>query len=116
MNHDLLDGLPVLIFANQFDPNETMPLAEIIEITGLQRSRGRRWKVQYTQGLSGEGVKQGILWLKKTIDELEEKSLGVYKTWRRVKDIGLNIRDAQRRLFHRIGRLVSHIRRRDVDE
>lgn len=53
MNAHALDGLPVLVYANQFGTDETMPLVEVIEMLGLQRTRGRRWRIQYVQGLSG---------------------------------------------------------------
>lgn len=60
LNSPQLDGLPVLVYANRFDDKETLPLVEIIEMLNLQNSRGRRWKIQYTNGITGEGIQKGI--------------------------------------------------------
>lgn len=107
MNSSKLDGLPVLVYANTFGDEETLPMVEIIETLRLQRCRGRRWRIQYTKALTGEGINEGIQWLKKVIEEDEQNALQMFKTWRRFKDILLNTRDSYRRCAHRVKRVVG---------
>ncbi len=60
---DELRDAAVLVFANKQDLPGAMTPEEVSERLGLTKLRGRKWHVQGTNAISGDGLYQGLDWL-----------------------------------------------------
>lgn len=64
MNHDLLRGAKLLIYANKQDLPNSMCTSEIVDKLQLSsRLRLTEWHVQGATAVSGEGLYEGLDWL-----------------------------------------------------
>ena len=64
MGQKTLKNAVVLIYANKTDYNNCMSLPEIVEWLDVRRLAGdRRWLIQKTCAISGQGLKEGLEWL-----------------------------------------------------
>lgn len=64
MNHDLLRGAKLLIYANKQDLPNSMSTSEIVDKLQLSsRLRLTEWHVQGATAVSGEGLYEGLDWL-----------------------------------------------------
>ncbi|GIL88366.1 hypothetical protein Vretimale_15047 [Volvox reticuliferus] len=61
--HPNLRKVPVLFFANKKDVPVAMPPVEIAQALGLDNIKDRPWQIVPSNGLSGEGVDNGVDWL-----------------------------------------------------
>lgn len=66
LNHELLKGVPLLVFANKKDI-AVMGSEEIIERLDLKKMEGREWFIQETSAITGEGLSEGLTWLSKAV-------------------------------------------------
>ena len=57
----------LLVFANKQDLPNTMSVNEITERLGLNSLRQRRWFIQASCAMNGEGLEQGLEWLSQTL-------------------------------------------------
>lgn len=62
-----LAGVPVLIFANKQDLSTAAKASDIATGLNLHTIRDRAWQIQPCSAVSGEGVKDGLDWVLKTI-------------------------------------------------
>ena len=68
MDHELLRGASLLIYANKQDLQRSMNTAELVERLQLQtKFRGISWHVQGTVAVSGQGLYEGLDWLSKVL-------------------------------------------------
>ncbi|CAH9136852.1 unnamed protein product [Cuscuta epithymum] len=59
----------ILIFANKQDLRGAMTTTEVCEGLGLRDLRNRKWHIQGTCALKGEGLYEGLDWLSSTLKE-----------------------------------------------
>lgn len=63
LRDDLLRGLPFLIVANKKDIAIEYSEDQIIEMLNLDKNRRNEWEVVKASALSGEGLREGLLWI-----------------------------------------------------
>jgi ADP-ribosylation factor-like protein 3 len=66
-------GASLLIFANKQDLINSAKASEIAEGLNLHTIRDRPWNIQACSAVSGEGVKDGLNWIGKTIKKTNRK-------------------------------------------
>jgi ADP-ribosylation factor protein 1 len=69
MLEDSLRNAVVLIFANKQDLPHSMRASEITEKLGLSSYKGREWYVQSCRATTGDGIYDGLDWLKTALDK-----------------------------------------------
>jgi len=109
MGERTLDGLPLLVYANKSDKEKRMPMAEIVKELGLQNI-DRKWHVQPTDALTGNGAEEGILWMKAAIEGEYEALPYFVKKWRWLSDIKSNLTDIKSNISKRISKYFSFFR------
>ena len=57
----------VLVMANQQDLKDAIPPERITEIFEMRQIKGRTWNVIGTSCITGEGIKEGMNWLKSVL-------------------------------------------------
>ncbi|XP_063232942.1 ADP-ribosylation factor-like protein 3 [Bacillus rossius redtenbacheri] len=62
-----LAGVPLLVYANKQDLVHAAPAAEVAERLGLPAVKDRAWQIQACSATAGEGVKDGMEWVCKTV-------------------------------------------------
>ena len=65
---DEMSRASVLVLANKQDLPDAMAPAEIAEKMGLYKLRGREWFIQGTNGVTGDGLYEGMNWLVKAVN------------------------------------------------
>lgn len=70
---DKLLGVPVLVYANKQDLLHSASPAEIADNLGLSQIRDRTWQIQGCSAMSGEGIKDGMDWVMKTVGKSKKK-------------------------------------------
>ncbi len=63
LNEDELRDASLLVFANKQDLPNAMSVAEITDKLGLHSLRTRKWYIQSTCAVSGDGLYEGLDWL-----------------------------------------------------
>mmetsp|Transcript_1622 Transcript_1622/g.3505 ORF Transcript_1622/g.3505 Transcript_1622/m.3505 type:complete len:164 (+) Transcript_1622:61-552(+) len=63
LNIEALRGAPLLVWANNSDLPNAMPIVEIVGKLGLNGLRMRNWNILRCCAQSGEGLKEGVEWL-----------------------------------------------------
>ena len=58
-----LAGIPFLIFANKQDLLSAMPVTQVSEKLGLHSLTDRSWHIQPCSAVTGDGLKDGLMWL-----------------------------------------------------
>ncbi|KAK1285306.1 ADP-ribosylation factor 1 [Acorus calamus] len=61
----------ILVFANKQDMKGAMTPMEVCEGLGLYDLKNRRWHIQGTCALKGDGLYEGLDWLASTLKELQ---------------------------------------------
>jgi len=64
-----LDNVPFLIFANKQDLVDAMSVAKMTELLHVGDMRSRNWKVQACCAVTGDGLYEGLDWLKLEMDK-----------------------------------------------
>ena len=59
----LMRNSAILVFANKQDMPNCLSPAEVCEALGLPQLRGRKWHVQSSVAIKGEGLYEGLDWL-----------------------------------------------------
>ncbi|MCO5587122.1 hypothetical protein L7F22_041069 [Adiantum nelumboides] len=67
LNEDELRDAALLVLANKQDLPHAMSVAEMSEKLGLQSLRQRKWHIQSTRAITGEGLYEGLDWLSANI-------------------------------------------------
>jgi len=66
---DALRGIPLLVFANKNDLPNAQSSKEVAKSLGLDTLRGRKWQVQSSCSITGEGLYEGMDWLSAQLKE-----------------------------------------------
>ena len=67
LNDEQLKNAAFLIFANKQDLNDATPPNELINILEIEKIQNRKWFVQGSSAINGQGIKEGLDWLSKAI-------------------------------------------------
>ncbi|KAJ7524794.1 hypothetical protein O6H91_17G022400 [Diphasiastrum complanatum] len=71
----LMRNCAILVFANKQDMKGAMSAAEVCEALGLLGLKNRRWQIQGTCALKGEGLYEGLDWLATTLKQMQAAGL-----------------------------------------
>jgi ADP-ribosylation factor protein 1 len=63
LNEEELQGSAVLVLANKQDLPGALSITEITDKLGLHAVRNRKWYIQNTCAVTGEGLYEGLDWL-----------------------------------------------------
>ena len=63
----LMRNSAILVFANKQDMPNCLSPAEVCESLGLPQLKGRKWHVQSSVAIKGEGLYEGLDWLCNTL-------------------------------------------------
>ena len=74
LEEEELKNIPLLVFANKQDAKNALNEAEISTKLGLHTIKDRRWKIQKSSAINGDGLKEGLSWLAQTIQGKEIKN------------------------------------------
>ncbi|CAD7704262.1 unnamed protein product [Ostreobium quekettii] len=67
----LMRNSAILVYANKQDMKGCLTTADVCEALGLPELRGRRWHVQASIAIRGEGLYEGLDWLSNTLKSLK---------------------------------------------
>ncbi|CAG9316805.1 unnamed protein product [Blepharisma stoltei] len=67
VNEDQLRDTCVLVLANKQDLPHSMTAAELTDKLGLHAIRGKKWYIQSTCAVSGDGLYEGLDWLSRAL-------------------------------------------------
>ena len=67
ITHELID-VPFLIFNNKKDIESSFPVSEMVNMLSLNDMHGRKWYIQACSATNGEGLYEGLEWLRNQID------------------------------------------------
>lgn len=72
---DELKDAVLLVMANKQDLPNAMPVEEITDKLGLNKIRQRAWHIEGTCATKGDGLYEGLSWLKETLANKEVKKV-----------------------------------------
>ena len=64
-----LKNCPILFLANKQDLKTALSIDEIKDILELKKIDGRNWNIKGSCALTGEGIKEGLDWIKSIINK-----------------------------------------------
>ena len=67
LNDERLKDAAFLIFANKQDLNGAISPNELTKILEIEKIKNRKWFVQGSSAVSGQGIKEGLNWLIDTL-------------------------------------------------
>jgi len=69
-----LRGVPVLIYANKQDLPQAMHPSELVKEMKLHETsmNPKKWFVQSTTAVTGDGLYEGLDWLSRTVEEVRK--------------------------------------------
>ena len=65
---ELLNGVPLLVFANKQDLEMALDAPEVMEHLDLNSISDRSWNIQACSAMTKEGLNEGMSWLIETIN------------------------------------------------
>jgi signal recognition particle receptor subunit beta len=68
LKDDLLQNIPVLVYANKQDLAQASSIAEISTIFNMLQYNHRAWYIQSTAATTGDGLYEGLDWLAKELN------------------------------------------------
>mmetsp|Transcript_6923 Transcript_6923/g.19138 ORF Transcript_6923/g.19138 Transcript_6923/m.19138 type:complete len:192 (-) Transcript_6923:69-644(-) len=71
----LMRNSAILVFANKQDMPNCLSPAEVCESLGLPQLRGRKWHVQSSVAIKGEGLYEGLDWLCGTLKGMKTSGI-----------------------------------------
>ncbi|KYR02675.1 ADP-ribosylation factor [Tieghemostelium lacteum] len=69
LDEDSLRGAPLLILANKQDIPTALSIAEISEQLNLYTIKDRKWFIQSTSAINGQGIYEGFEFVSKTLSQ-----------------------------------------------
>eukprot|EP01133_Synstelium_polycarpum_P016939 gene16939-20151_t len=69
LSEDTLRGTALLMLCNKQDASDAMTIAEISDKLNMHAVRDRKWYMQPTMALRGEGIYEGLDWLSNTLKQ-----------------------------------------------
>lgn len=69
MEHEKLKKVPILIFVNKQDAKHSLNISAIEKLLDADKFAERTWYLQPCSGRTGDGVKEGMEWICKTVKE-----------------------------------------------
>lgn len=73
ISHDSLNEALLLVFANKQDFPNAMPVSEITDKLNLTSIRNRKWYIQASNAIRGEGLYEGLDWISRELSTLPNK-------------------------------------------
>ena len=73
LDSDEMAGVPLVILANKQDLPQAVSPADLAGSLGLDKVRNRKWHIQGTSALSGEGVFQAMQELSSLVKEFQRR-------------------------------------------
>lgn len=67
LTDDKLQDVPLLVYANKQDLPESLTAADLAQTLGLPTIKDRAWQIQACCAVQGEGVREGMEWVCKSI-------------------------------------------------
>ncbi|RZB73454.1 Arf domain containing protein, partial [Asbolus verrucosus] len=67
LTDDKLQDVPLLVYANKQDLPESLTAADLAQALGLPSIKDRPWQIQACTAVHGEGVREGMEWVCKSI-------------------------------------------------
>jgi small GTP-binding protein len=67
LKEDELRDAALLVYANKMDLPYAMSVSEVAQLLGLHAFPGRKWHVQATSGMTGNGLWEGLEWASKAL-------------------------------------------------
>ena len=67
LSEDELRDAVLLVFANKQDLPQAMNAAEVTDKLGLFNIRNRKWYLQATNAITGDGIYEGLEWLSENV-------------------------------------------------
>lgn len=71
----LMRNSVILVYANKQDMRDALTTAEIVSALGLSDLKGRKWHVQGSIAIRGEGLYEGLDWLSSTLKGLQRSGV-----------------------------------------
>ena len=68
LDEDILEGKPLLVFANKHDLPQAQPVSTICEKLHLNSIKNREWFCQTACAINGDGLYEGLDWLAKKLE------------------------------------------------
>ena len=66
-------GVPVVVLANKQDLPQAVPPSDVAMSLGLDKLRNRKWYVQGTSALSGDGILEAMKELGKLVKDFQKQ-------------------------------------------
>ena len=63
LNNEILKDAAFLIFANKQDLNGDVSPNELTKILEIDKIKNRKWFIQGSSAVNGQGIKEGLDWL-----------------------------------------------------
>ena len=76
LGEELLNGVPLLVFANKQDLDLALEAPEIMNTLELNNITDRTWNIQACSAVSQEGLNEGMEWLINTINAKTQAAAG----------------------------------------
>ena len=76
LGEELLNGVPLLVFANKQDLDLALDAPEIMNTLELNNITDRTWNIQACSAVSQEGLNEGMEWLINTINAKTQAAAG----------------------------------------
>ena len=76
LGEELLNGVPLLVFANKQDLDLALDAPEIMNTLELNAITDRTWNIQACSAVSQEGLNEGMEWLINTINAKTQAAAG----------------------------------------
>ncbi|XP_044271960.1 ADP-ribosylation factor-like protein 3 [Tribolium madens] len=67
LTDDKLQDVPLLVYANKQDLPEALTAADLAQALGLPSIKDRPWQIQACTAVRGDGVREGMEWVCKSI-------------------------------------------------
>lgn len=67
LTDDKLQDVPLLVYANKQDLPESLTASDLAQALGLPSIKDRPWQIQACTAVRGEGVREGMEWVCKSI-------------------------------------------------
>ena len=65
-----IPNVPILVYANKQDLRDSNPVAEVADLLGLKDlPPSRVWRIQASCAVTGEGLWEGLEWLRTALDQ-----------------------------------------------
>ena len=79
LQHKRMAWLPLLVFSNKTDLSDALPHAEVARQLGLPGYAHLAWNITASNGLTGDGIEAGMMWLLGALKKAEKERVISFK-------------------------------------